>query len=193
MSQSYYDMEEFFATLMASGMLVFIIILLGVAILFAIAAYVLQSLALYKMAKKMGHESPWLAWIPYANTYLMFVLPEKPYSVLAINTVMERSTAFMVWLGLSVGSGVITTILSFIPLIGTMIASFVPLLIRIALIFILYPMYKDLFSLFVDDSQATVFAIVGILVPITMIVFLLIASAKEPRPLVQIEGTANYY
>lgn len=194
MSSNYYDVEEWIGTLVASGFLVFLLVALGVALLVSILIYVLRSVALYKMAKKMGHPSPWLAWIPYANTYLMFVLPEKPLKVLAINTELKaRSTGFFIWLAITLGSSVVTGILSMIPFIGTILVSILPLLEMVALIFLLYPMYYDLFSLFVEDTQAKVFAIVGMLVPITMIIFLLIASSKEPHPVVEIEGTGNYY
>ncbi len=36
-----------------------------------IAAYVYFALALQTIAKKTGTENPWLAWIPFANMYLM--------------------------------------------------------------------------------------------------------------------------
>lgn len=191
---NYYDFEDWMGTLVASGLLIFVIVALGIVLLISILIYVLRSIALYKMAKKMGHPSPWLAWIPYANTYLMFVLPEKPLRVLAINTELkQRSTGFFIWLAITLGSGVIASILSMVPFVGALIASILPLLETIALIFLLYPMYYDLFSLFVEDTQAKVFAIVGMLVPVTVFIFLLIASSKEPHPVVEIEGTGNYY
>lgn len=54
-------------------------------------------------------------------------------------------------------------------------------------------MYNDLFSTFVDDSRAMVFAIIGMTVSPILTLFLLTASGKEPRPVVEIEGTGNYY
>ena len=191
---SNYDFEAWIGTLVASGLLVFVLVLLGIAILISLTFYVLRSVGLYKMAKKMGHPSPWLAWIPYANTYLMFVLPEKPLRVLAINTELkQRSTGFFIWLAITLGSGVIASIISMIPFVGALVVSILPLLETVALIFLLYPMYYDLFSLFVEDSQAKVFAIIGMLVAPVLAIFLLVASSKEPRPVVEIEGTGNYY
>ena len=68
--------------------------------------------------------------------------------------------------------------------------------IMVARIFISYSAYKDLYEMFVDESQATPFAIVSIIVPITSVVFLLIASSKNPKPVVQVEennGKYTYY
>lgn len=188
------DFEDFMSLLTASGLLIFFLVMMGIIFLLVIGFYVLRSIALYKIAKKLGYPDPWLAWIPYASTYLMFVLPEKPFQVLAINTRLEkRSTAFFIWLAISLGSNVIGGIIAIIPLIGTLIVTFLPILEAIVLIFLLYPMYHDLFSLFVDDSQAVVFAIISMLFAPVMIIFLLIVSGKEPRPIVEIEGTGNYY
>lgn len=188
------DFEEWIATLVASGLLVFLIVIVGIAFLVAITFYVLRSIALYKMAKKLGHPSPWLAWIPYASTYLMFVLPEKPLKILALNTKLQaRSTGFFIWLILTLGSGIIEGIIMMIPFVGTMIAGVLPLLEAVALIFLLYPMYYDLFSIFVEDTQAKVFAIIGMIVSPVLTIFLLVASGKEPHSVVEIEGTANYY
>lgn len=188
------DFEEFLSILIASGFLIFFLVVLGIILLLVIGFYVLRSIALYKMAKKLEHPNPWLAWIPYASTFLMFVLPEKPFTVLAVNTKLkDRSIAFFIWLAITLGSGIIESVVFMIPFIGTLIAAFLPLLEAIILIFLLYPMYYDLFSLFVEDSQATIFAVIGMLIAPVATIFLLIASGKEPRQMVEIEGTGVYY
>ncbi len=186
-------------TLVTSGMLIFVIVFIGIAFLSAIAVYVLQAIALYKMATKLGHQYPWMAWIPYANTYLLFTLPDKKLKVLAFNKEVDRSTGFWIWLAITLGGGIIQGIFSVftvIPVIGPIIVSLVPIAIMVARIFITYSAYKDLYDMFVDESQATPFAIVSIIVPITSVVFLLIAAGKNPKPVVQVEennGQYTYY
>lgn len=186
-------------TLVTSGMLVFVIVVIGIAFLSAIAVYVLQAIALYKMATKLGHQYPWMAWIPYANTYLLFTLPDKKLKILAFNKEVDRATGFWIWLAITLGGGVIQGIFSVftvIPVIGPIIVSLVPIAIMVARIFITYSAYKDLYDMFVDESQATPFAIVSIIVPITSVVFLLIAAGKNPKPVVQVEennGQYTYY
>lgn len=49
------------------------------------------------------------------------------------------------------------------------------------LLFFLYPLYKDLFSLFEAEQKATVFAVLSLILPILLPIFLLAASSKEPK------------
>ncbi len=42
-----------------------------IILVIGIVCYVFNSLSLYQMAKNRGFDSPWLAWIPIAKTYLM--------------------------------------------------------------------------------------------------------------------------
>lgn len=190
------DVESLVEGLVASGALIMVIAIIGIMLLLSIAVYVLQAVALYKMANKLGHQYPWMAWIPYANTYLLFTLPDKKLRILAFNKDIDRVTGFWIWLALNLGGTVIQGIVSVIPVIGTFIATLLPFAILVANIFITYAKYKDLYEMFVDESQATPFAIVSIIVPITSVVFLLIASSKNPKPVVQVEennGNYTYY
>lgn len=190
------DVESLVEGLVASGALIMVIAIIGIMLLLSIGVYVLQAVPLYKMAKKLGHQYPWMAWIPFANTYLMFTLPDKQLRILAFNKDIDRVTGFWIWLALNLGGTVIQGIVSVIPVIGTLIATLLPFAILVANIFITYAMYKDLYEMFVDESQATPFAIVSMIVPITVVVFLWIASSKNPKPVVQVEennGKYTYY
>ena len=42
-----------------------------VNMLFGVVNYVLSSLAIYKIAKVEKVKCPWLAWIPFANSYMV--------------------------------------------------------------------------------------------------------------------------
>ncbi len=44
------------------------------ALLFAAVMYILLALPLYAIAKKVGHDLAWLAWVPIANAWLMLDL-----------------------------------------------------------------------------------------------------------------------
>ena len=48
--------------------------MLAIGIIVAIAFYVYFALAWQTIAKKLGHKSPWLAWIPIANVAMMLQL-----------------------------------------------------------------------------------------------------------------------
>lgn len=96
-----------------------ILILIGICIFitflflmlaFACSFYVLQSIGLYKMAKKLGHDSPWLAWIPFANIYLMFILPKHSFEPLIIKTeIISRVNAFWIYMGVTFGINILSS------------------------------------------------------------------------------------
>ena len=140
---------------------------------FILVIYIVGSLALYKMAAKFYYPNLWLAWIPIANTYLLFVLPVKKFKVLLFNKELERTHAFWIYIGTCVGG----FILSFIPLINILAV----IAIIMEIVIFLYPMYHDLYELFVDESTATTYAILSLLIPGAALVFLLIVSGKKPR------------
>jgi hypothetical protein len=58
--------------------LIFYYPILGVIYLFELAIYVWFALCLHMIARKTGMPHPWLAWIPFANFYLMFKIAGKP-------------------------------------------------------------------------------------------------------------------
>ncbi len=54
-------------------------IFLLVFVVFSLAVYVYKALAYMKIAKKLKHPYPWLAWIPIANVALIFQLGDMPW------------------------------------------------------------------------------------------------------------------
>jgi len=67
------------------GIIVFLFILL-------LAIYIYTSLALMKIAKRTSIEPAWLAWIPYANIYLISKIAQKhwwPITLIIISTIMS--------------------------------------------------------------------------------------------------------
>lgn len=53
---------------------------LGIFMIFiGLALYVYGALAMMTIAKKLGYDKPWLAWIPIANMFLLPILAEKEW------------------------------------------------------------------------------------------------------------------
>lgn len=186
------DFEEIFSTfamIFSSTVLVVIFAIVAViAFLFFVAAYVLSCLGIYRMAKKLNYEKPWLAWIPFANTWLMFNLPKNEYRVLALKKVIpDRTNAFWIFLAVNYGIDIVMTILKAIPVVqyvAAVISPIVGIVASVAYVFMGYPMYHDLYRLFLPKGTAKGFSIasvVGALVfPILPPVLMFIASCKEP-------------
>lgn len=64
---SYYS--ESSADSVAAAVLSIYLIVLALILVFALTAYILHSVGLYTIAARMGHTSPWLAFIPFARNY----------------------------------------------------------------------------------------------------------------------------
>lgn len=138
-----------------------------------IALYVIGAIGLYKMADKLKYPNAWMAWVPIANLYLMFILPMNRFKVLAIDKEMDRKNAFWIYIGIIIGCAVLTMV----PLIG-MLFSIGSL---VASIFFGYPQYKDLYAMFVEESKVKTFTLLSMLVPGAASIILLIASRRELR------------
>lgn len=56
------------------GMIVF-------ALVMAVVIYIYTALAMMTIAKKLGYDKAWLAWIPVANVFLLPILAQKPWQM----------------------------------------------------------------------------------------------------------------
>ena len=62
-----YEMLEEFSTAFSTGEMIYNVLMFGLSI----AAYVLQALGLYTIAKRRGISNPWLAWVPVAWVWVL--------------------------------------------------------------------------------------------------------------------------
>lgn len=82
------------------GILAIILIFYVAYLAFALACYIFRSLGLYAIAKRRGMYSPWLAWIPVGNQWILGSISDQ-YQYVAKNRVKKRRK---VMLGLSVAA-----------------------------------------------------------------------------------------
>lgn len=55
----------------AAGFIVFYVVMLFVSVALAITQYVLSSLGMYQIAKRRGIPTPWLAWLPIGQSWIL--------------------------------------------------------------------------------------------------------------------------
>jgi hypothetical protein len=72
-------------------------VIVGLAVLCAIVLWVIRSIGLMRMAKKLGFPDPWLAWIPGANEYLFVKVAGDKRRRLGI------AYMFTLWFGVLLG------------------------------------------------------------------------------------------
>lgn len=184
----YYGNSDVEDLLSSTAILTMFIVIFSIVFLLAVGIYILHSIGLYRMAKKVGNDKPWLAWIPFANMWLMFTLPDSEYRVLAINKVIDdRSNAFWIFMAIQYGASIVISVLSALPFVGWIFALISPLLsiaVMVAYVFMMFPVYKSLYEMFLPESSAQNYAIASIicnyLLPIVTPILILIVSGKEP-------------
>ncbi|MDF2567609.1 MAG: hypothetical protein K0R90_1065, partial [Oscillospiraceae bacterium] len=69
MDNSYYYSTD--SASVVAGLIGFFAVFYMIVLAFVIALYVFQSLGLMTLAKKRNIQNPWMAWIPFAGTYLL--------------------------------------------------------------------------------------------------------------------------
>ena len=52
---------------LTAGLLTFLLILCGILLVLALAMYVVEGIALFRMAKKVGVPNGWMAFVPVTN------------------------------------------------------------------------------------------------------------------------------
>ena len=160
---------------------------------FSILTYLLTGLGLFNMARKTHHPCPWLAWIPFVNNYVEFTIPKKPYTPLIFKKEFKNRThGFILWLCALHLFYLVPTILGMltpIPIIGpifgtlaTIITTFYAVIHLILKICILYPMFRDLYGVFLNAEKAKAYSIVSVICsfvfPFGVSILELIASRK---------------
>ena len=125
-----------------AGAMVFIICL-GIAalnLLLDIIVYLFRTVCLFKLAKNAGRSGAWLAFIPIAWHFVLCDLSDAPFALFGKQWFKDRRTAFWVWLAvkylggtvISLTSGLIASLLLAIPVIGTVLASVVGVVLPFA-------------------------------------------------------------
>ena len=185
--------EELYLNLFLSVILLF---WLFVAIA-AVVNHFVTAIPLYIMASKAGYDYPFLAFIPFANYYLMHILPIKEYSFLGMYKTNERQNGFFIYLVvkyvLPFCLGFVFMFLSLIPFVSWFIGLFswvFTLAIRVVVLIAIAIMRIDLIQLYMKESKetATILGVISLFVPIMFPVVLFIICSKEPS-----FGFGNYY
>ena len=157
----------------------------------------LLAIPFYIMADKAGYAYPFLAFIPFANYYLIHVLPIKEYNLIGIFKTYERKTGFWIFFVLKyiVPFGVFTiaSVVSFIPFIAFLIMMVLQLISLAGTVggYITKAiMMIDLFETYITGDKAIpiILGIAGLFIPLVFPITCYCICNKEPE-----FGYGNYY
>ena len=151
-------------------------------VIMLILEYLLPAIALYKLAKKAGYKYPWLGFIPFAQTYLEFVLPRREFNLL-IKT-KKRNYMGIAFLVLSLFGTSIIVALNVVPALGQLL----DLLLPIVLIAMAWRKKYDMLVTFRSKELALPISIISIFVPWVYTIVLIFSMNQEPE-----YGVGNYY
>ena len=165
---------------------VLLVVYLGIFfVLFAvaIATYILQGLALYKMASRRGINNPWLAWVPVGATWIMGSLSDQYQYVAKGKTTNRRKILLVLGVG-SVVAYFVAVVFGFlsalIPPIA-FISLFLGLAMSVASIAMSVFTYIALYDIYAsaDPGNASLYLILSIFVSITQPIFVFICRNKD--------------
>lgn len=170
----------------------FMAVVIGLALLCAVVLWVIRSIGLMRMAKKLGFPDPWLAWIPGAGEYLFVKLAGEKQRKLGIAYMFVQffgviAGALIIALGcipammsgavLNGGYGMMgmmgTAALSIIPgLVFLFLAMLAAMVLRLILMYHIFRRFKP--------GQTVLFLVLSIIFNFLGPIFLLVASFGEP-------------
>ena len=184
--------NSFFAIMI----IVWIAFLIGIVVI-CVPLYIIQAISLYQMAKTMEIDNPWLSWIPGALVYIMFIIPQKPFSMFGGKIhFKERYKACILYFCVVFGASMVLSISAIfiaIPVIGLIIYLFGFLVYFLAMIFMCFMIYylnKDIYDLFSPSKNNTAIAIIGLFIPFVTLVYMFIIRNNKP---VLVEETEENY
>lgn len=156
------------AVIAAFGIFFFVFLFVGIMI--GVAMFVLQAFGLYRIAQRKGIEHAWLAWIPFAQTY---VYAEIIGEEITVGTLRIQQFPW-VYVAVTYGSALIAGILSAIPFIGWALSLLLGPVIYAASIYVMYRFFKK----FQGDS-AVVFTVISAIFTIAF-PFLVFSLREKP-------------
>lgn len=137
------------------SLLIFLVSFGLVLIVVGLVYYIFTSLGLYKMAKSSHLENPWLAWVPFGNTYIVGSIVKE------IDFIGQHITNLgIIYLLSPFIVGIASCILSLIPILGWLASFALNILFLIFYVSVLYKMFKC----FVGE-KATLYIILTLIIP----------------------------
>ena len=138
-----------------SGLLKFVLSFGLLSIVVGLVYYIFTSFGLYKMAKSSHLENPWLAWLPFGNTYIIGSIVKE------IDFIGQHITNLgIIYLLSPFIVGITSCILSLIPILGWIASFALNILFLIFSISVLYRMFKC----FVGEN-AILYTILTLIIP----------------------------
>jgi len=165
-------------------MIPLLLMIAAFAMLFTLAIYVVTALGYYRMAKKLGVDNAFLAFIPVASQYLIGQIAEVGASATGKKSWPWRYILLLPYIGLFVLSfvmGVTSALSVVLPIFAvlTLLLALVIMPVTIAVVVFNYMALWYIFKLF-DEGNAVLYLVLSIFFSVAMPIIILILSGKTP-------------
>ena len=173
------------------GMVAFLVIFYALMFAFSIAMYVMEGIALLRMAKKTGVPNGWMGFVPVANVYLLGRIADagtgkrKHAKRLLISyiAIYGSMIPFFIAYGVAMYLIILDTEAAFIPLLLMLLFALVMMAAAVCASVFVYIAFYHIAKNFGGESGTGYF--VGMLVgafvcPIVSYILMLILSGKNP-------------
>ncbi|MCR4647550.1 MAG: hypothetical protein K5776_00560 [Lachnospiraceae bacterium] len=203
MNQSYSSIGNALSSMISDeeALGLFFIMMFVVPVLMTIAgmifSFLLKAVPIYMMAERAGYSYPFLAFIPFGQSYLMHILPVKEYSFLGMYKSLDRKKGYIAYIliiyviPLLLGTlGMFLGMIPFLNYLFGLLAFAIEALMGVAQIAVRAIMYIDLFKTYGKDDGTipTLLGILGLFIPLVHVVALYIYCRQEPS-----FGFGNFY
>lgn len=79
-----------------AAIFLFVIPIYLVLIAYLVITYILQSKAMYAIAQRRGIENPWMAWVPFCNSWMLGAISDQ-YQQAVWGDVKNRRKSLLIW------------------------------------------------------------------------------------------------
>jgi len=187
------EMPEEFLMVIMTVYLGFLLI----ALAFSLVMYILQSLGMYKIAKRRGINNPWLSWVPLGNVWMLGSISDQYQYVVK----GKRTNRRKVLLGVSLGTYGSLFLMLIVAIVGAINAAFsgseaeaveaaglmvlglllVYLIMIVLMIIMMVFMYIALYDLYAscNPANATLFLVLSIFFSVTQPFFVFACRNKD--------------
>ncbi len=152
---------------MAGVMLSFLLAVMLVCVVLTVVVYVLQSLALYTIAKRRGIEHAWMAWVPFVCNYMLGKIADE------YNERVEHRATYFRWVL------VILSAAAFLLAYATGGAAPLGLLMSVVM---LVTMFMTLYKIYQSTTDNYVVLLVLSIIFMVIVPFVLFAVRNGERP-----------
>ena len=101
MEEAFAEMGPFFIGFMIAMLVIYLILFV-----FIVISYVLQGMGMYTIAKRRGIHNPWMAWIPFANSWMLGSISDQFRYVAYGQVTVRRKWLLATSIGVSVSASV---------------------------------------------------------------------------------------